>query len=719
MLPIQLYNTLHRRVEPFEPSAPPLVRMYTCGPTVYRPVHIGNLRSYLMADWIRRTLMRAGFEVRQVVNITDVGHMRQEQLDRGEDKLVAEALATGKTPAEIADFFTALYRRDLERLRILPPSVSPKATEHIAEMIALIERLLAGKHAYLAEGNVYFDVASFAAYGELSGNTHGEDLAEAVRVQADPLKRAPHDFALWKAAEPGRSLQWASPWGQGFPGWHIECSAMAFKHLGEQLDLHTGGVDNIFPHHEDERAQSEAATGRRFAGHWVHGQHLLVDGLKMAKSTGNAYTLEDLEGRGFDPLDFRYLCLTAHFRHRLNFTFQALRAAHQALSNLRGRVRLTAPVADDAWSEPWLAAFDAAIANDLNLPDALGFLWKMLHAPGDEAAKVAALLDADAVLGLGLAEAAREEPPAIVQTLLHERGDARERAAYARADRLREAIQAQGYRVLDARRCSNALLAAQSPVEQGVTRSEEIASLLHEPDRTEVTIGLVVTNAEDDLKRCVSSIVSSCSSHPFELLVIDNGSTDGTRAWLADASATEPRLRVVRTDHSLGEGAGRNAVLKQSLGRIVALVDTSIEFAGDPLDQLVRALDDPGVGAVGGFGLTGNSLHCFDPAGGGEVDALEGYLFALRRSTVVAVGLMDEKYRFYRNLDLDFSFQIRERGLRLVALPDLPLIVHPHRVWNSLNDEQREALSKKNFNRFLHRWRDRAMQRLAAAGAGG
>jgi len=710
MVPIRLYNTLTRSIEPFAPQNPPNVSMYSCGPTVYRPVHIGNLRSYLMADWLRRTLMRSGYAVRQVVNITDVGHMRQEQLDRGEDKVVAAALAEGRTAAEIAAHYTSLYRTDLERLGILPAAVNPRASEHVPEMIALIEQLLARGHAYVAGGNVYYSVGSFSGYGSLSGNVSGLGLEGAVRIQADPDKRDPRDFALWKGAEPGRTLQWPSPWGPGFPGWHIECSAMAIKHLGETVNLHTGGIDNIFPHHEDERAQSEAATGRRFAGHWVHGQHLLVDGLKMAKSTGNAYTLAEIQGRGFDPLAFRYLCLTAHYRHRLNFSFPALRAAQRGLVHLRERVRLAAPEPDAAWAAPWTAAFEAALADDLNLPAALAALWRMLHAPGHEGAKVAALLDADQVLGLDLHLTRVISLPPEIDALVQRRQALRSCGDYTGSDRLRDLIQGQGFELLDT---GDGTCTVPMPVEGSgdvMTRSADIPSLLGEPDSVDATIGMVVTNALDDLRRCVDSIIRTCSRGraSFELLVVDNGSTDGTRTWLAERMASEPRLRVVTADHNLGEGAGRNTALKQARGHIVVLVDTSIEFSSDPIPALCEALAEPEAGAAGAYGLVTESLRCFEATDDTDVDALEGYLFAMRRDRVHEVGLMDEKYRFYRNLDIDYSYQIRDHGYRLVRVPGLPLIMHPHRIWNSLGEEQREALSKKNFNRFLNRWRERS-----------
>ncbi len=707
MMQISLFNTLTRTIEPFTPRDRSAVLMYTCGPTVYRSVHIGNLRTYLMADWLRRALARAGHTVRQVVNITDVGHMRQEQLDQGEDKVVAAALAAGQTAGEIAAFYTDTFHQDLARLGITPAAVYPRASDHVPEMITIIKHLIARGHAYLADENVYFDVASFADYGALSGNVHGEGLEEGVRVTADPHKRDPRDFALWKAAEPGRTLQWPSPWGPGFPGWHIECSAMARKHLGEALDLHTGGVDNIFPHHEDERAQSEAASGGRFVRHWVHGQHLLVDGLKMAKSTGNAYTLDDLVSRGYDPVAFRYLCMSAHYRHRMNFTFAALRAAQQGLAHLRERVRLTPARAEPAWSEPWLTAFDAALADDLNVPAALGVVWKMLHAPGNEQAKVAALLDVDAVLGLGLGDVRPCEPPPAITELLQQRDTLRSRGDYDPSDRLRGRIEGEGYRLLDTREGPRLAPRDQPLPASDVTRSQDVPSLLDQPDTVAATIGLVVGNALDDLRRCVERVLRWCAGESMELFVVDNGSTDGSRQWLDERAAVEPRLRVLHTDHDLGEGAGRNAVLKQARGAMVVLVDTSIELSGNPLPALRQTLAESDVGLAGAYGLTTENIQCFEETDGREVDALEGYLLAIRRSVVRDVGLMDEKYRFYRNLDIDYSFQVRERGFRLVRAPDLPLIMHPHRIWNSMSEEQRDALSKKNFNRFLHRWRER------------
>ncbi|MBV9543116.1 MAG: cysteine--tRNA ligase, partial [Chloroflexi bacterium] len=406
----RLYNTAARAVVPLDLDPDREIRIYTCGPTVYRPVHLGNLRSYLLADCLKRLLHALGYRTRHVKNITDVGHMRQELLDRGEDKVIAEALSAGLTPAEIARRYTEEFLRDEQRTNILPADVFPRATDHVQRMVQIAQALVEAGSAYERDGNVYFRVASFPGYGELGGAVSSEGLRQGVRAEADPLKEDPRDFALWKAAEPGRTaLVWPSPWGPGFPGWHIECTAMSTQHLGPQIDIHTGGVDNIFPHHEDERAQSEAFTGLSpFASVWLHGQHLLADGVKMAKSTGNAYTLSELGQLNFEPLAFRYLCLTAHYRARLNFTFTSLRAAQTGLRRLRAHVA--------SWGEPVSGQpsaeaaacrqqFWALAADDLALPRCLALVWSLArgaaaHLPAAE--KAALARDFDRLLGLDL-----------------------------------------------------------------------------------------------------------------------------------------------------------------------------------------------------------------------------------------------------------------------------------------------------------------------------
>jgi cysteinyl-tRNA synthetase len=410
---LRLYNTLSRQVETITPIEPGHARMYSCGPTVYRYIHIGNLRTFTMADWIRRALTAQGLRVTHVKNITDVGHMRQERLDQGEDKMVAQALKEGRTPWEIAAFYTEAFHSDETGLNILPAHVFPRATDHIPEMIAMTQRLIERGYAYEVDGAVFFSVSAFPGYGALSGNLL-EYLGQGQHTtnENDLLKRAPEDFPLWKRAEPGRLMAWDSPWGRGFPGWHIECSAMSEKYLGPQFDLHTGGVDNIFPHHEDERAQSEAASGERFVRYWVHGQHLLADGLKMAKSTGNAYTLADVEARGFEPLALRYFFTTAKYRSRINFTFRALRSAQTSLRRLRERAWALyracggqAVARETARASEAYARFLAAVNDDLNMPVAMSVVHAAMRDEKSPTGERLGLLYAcDDILGFGLAD---------------------------------------------------------------------------------------------------------------------------------------------------------------------------------------------------------------------------------------------------------------------------------------------------------------------------
>src|SRR3989344_8141741 len=324
---IFLTNTLTRKKEKFMPIKKGQVGIYTCGPTVYRDIHIGNFRTYLMADILKRALIYSGFKVKHIKNITDVGHMRTDDAsDAAFDPVITEALKQGKTPQEIAETYTKQFFEDEKKLNILPANEYPKATAHIKEMIELTKILLDKGYAYETSGTVYLNVKKFKNYGKLSGNTLNkmDKLLEAVRVATETDKKDSADFALWKKAEKGRTLKWDSPWGEGFPGWHIECSAMSMKYLGPSFDIHTGGEDNIFPHHEDEIAQSEAATGKKFVNFWLHGGFLLVDREKMARRKGNVFTISTIEEKGFNPLAFRYLVLTTHYRSRLNFTWKSL-----------------------------------------------------------------------------------------------------------------------------------------------------------------------------------------------------------------------------------------------------------------------------------------------------------------------------------------------------------------------------------------------------------
>jgi cysteinyl-tRNA synthetase len=348
---LRLRNTLTRSTEAVEPADGTRLRMYSCGPTVYRFAHVGNLRTFLLADLIRRVVLYHGTPVLHVQNITDVGHLRDERFDRGEDRMLVAAGLEHRSTAEIADAYEAAFHEDAALLNLLPAQVFPRATEHIPEMIELAERLVDAGHAYVSDlGNVYFSVASFRSYGALSGNTL-DALRAGHRGEVDADKRDPADFALWKAAGEGRELKWPTArWGAGFPGWHLECSAMAMRHLGPRFDVHTGGIDNVFPHHEDEIAQSAPVVGGPPARVWVHGEFLQVGGRKMAKSAGNIERIADVAARGIDPLSFRYLCLTSRYRHKLEYTEDSLAGAAAGLASLRAAVSSLASEA--AVSEP-------------------------------------------------------------------------------------------------------------------------------------------------------------------------------------------------------------------------------------------------------------------------------------------------------------------------------------------------------------------------------
>lgn len=708
---IRLFNTLTRQKEDFVPLEPGRVRIYTCGPTVYRYAHVGNLRAYLVADWLRRLLEAQGYTVTHVKNITDVGHMRQEMLERGDDKVIAAALAAGKTPQEIAAFFTHAFLADEAKLNILPAHLLPRASDNIPAMIDLIATLLEKGFAYLAGGNVYFEVAKFADYGKLSGR-RGPGLEEGVRGAKDPWKRDPRDFTLWKAAEPGRILKWPSPWGEGFPGWHIECSAMVRQHLGDVIDIHTGGVDNIFPHHEDEIAQSEAALGRQHVVTWLHVQHLLADGVKMAKSTGNTYHLADLERRGFDPLAFRYLCATVHYRTRLNFTMASLRAAQKALLRLRTHLaaavgRQTMPAPSEA--ERLRARFWAAAGDDLNIPAALAAAWRVARSEMPGSVKRALLLEFDRLLGLDLGRpTSAVRPPDEIDDLLRRRDDLRRRRSYGAADALRERIEAGGFRVQDLGHGSIAVPAAVWDMRRDVSASAEVDSILDRPPELDFTVGIVAHQGCAELERCLRSVSQWLGQRPVEIIVVDNGFAEECGGFVNALAGRDQRFRLFRTDHFLGSAAGRNICLRQAKGSYILFLDTSVEITGDIFSALTPLLADPTVGIAGRWGVVTDDLRSFsEVTSSGDVHAVEGYLMAFRRDVVREVGFLDEKHRFYRHMDLDFSFAIRSRGYRAVVDVNLPAIRHEHVEWESTPPDDRERLSKRNFYRFLHRWGNR------------
>src|SRR2546423_11717367 len=585
---LSIYDTLQRRVVPLTTERDGEVRMYTCGPTVYRPAHLGNLRSYLLADWIRRTLEYFGNTVVAVKSITDVGHMRQDAVERGEDKVIAAALAEGKTPKQIAEFYEARFHEDEWRLAILPATHFPRATDHVPEMIAIIERLVARGLAYEVEGAVYFAVKRFPGYGRLSGNV-GEALRQGVRADLDPNKRDPADFALWKKAEAGRVLTWDSPWGAGFPGWHIECSAMSTRYLGERFDLHTGGVDNIFPHHEDEIAQSEGAYGHAAVGHWVHGQHLLADGVKMAKSARNTMTIDEIVELGIDPLAFRYQCLLTHYRTRMQFSLGALRQAAEALDHLRQRVRHWSQVPQGTPShaavrERWMEPFARALADDLNLPAAVAWLQRCaVDRTISDSERLSVFLEADRVLGLDLASVAAEhaKAPREVLASVEEHRAARGSRDYRRADGLRATFE--GYRVDD--QVADRAVVSRGDRRVGARERRTISSGKELPDRrTEPaarswTVGIVTREYPGDFARCLAGVLASLPADG-EVFIVDSGSGDDAQHGVSDLAARDRRVEAHFADRDLGQSAARHALVRVARGRLVLMLVCSAELTG-------------------------------------------------------------------------------------------------------------------------------------------
>ena len=449
---IEIFNTLGRRRQEFRPRVEGEVSMYTCGPTVYKYAHIGNFRTYLMADFWIRALEYLGHTVTQVQNITDVGHLVDDTEDTGEDKVLKSAREEGKSPEEIADFYTQAFRADGDLLRIRPADHYPRATEYVPKMIELIAALIDLEHAYQAGGNVYYDVSANPDYPKLSGNTL-DQLQSGYRMEADPLKRHPADFSLWKGAGERRLQVWDSPWGKGFPGWHIECSAMSLSFFPEGFDIHTGGVDNIFPHHEDEIAQSEPVLGRPAVGYWIHGEFLEISGgQKMAKSAGNVVRVSELRDQGYDPLAFRYLYLFAKYRSKLRFNDETLGGAASGLESIRRRAAALPP-AEAVSSEAARALeeqFRAALADDLNLPRVPELIQEVLRADISGGEKRALLEGWDQVLQVDLTRAGEEiEVPAEIAALVEQREQARQAKQWDVSDRLRDQIASKGWSVED------------------------------------------------------------------------------------------------------------------------------------------------------------------------------------------------------------------------------------------------------------------------------
>ncbi|HOX22303.1 MAG TPA: cysteine--tRNA ligase [Elusimicrobiales bacterium] len=435
---------------------PGKVKIYACGPTVYNYAHIGNFRTYIFEDILQRVLKSAGFKPKHVMNVTDVGHLVSDD-DAGEDKMELGAAREGKTAWDIAKFYEKAFFDGFKSLNCLMPDVVCRATEHIPEMIALVKTLEEKGFAYKTGDGIYFDTSKFTAYYRLAGKSHIEGLKAGARVQFSEEKRGAADFALWKFSPQGtkRQMEWPSPWGTGFPGWHIECSAMSMKYLGATLDIHCGGVDHVAIHHTNEIAQSEAATGKPFARMWVHGEFLVTkDAAKMSKSSGEFLTLDLLTKKGFEPLDYRYLCLGAHYRTQLVFSWEAMEFARTSLAKLRDLVR-TAQLDAGGLASPnnaqiYTNLFKAACEDDMNMPRALAVVWEGLRSKLSPEGKWALAMTAEDILGLDLfrKEKQVEAPPEVAQ-LLEKRQAARKAKDFKLADQLRQSIAEQGYEIKD------------------------------------------------------------------------------------------------------------------------------------------------------------------------------------------------------------------------------------------------------------------------------
>jgi cysteinyl-tRNA synthetase len=453
---MKLYNTLTRKLDEFEPINPELVKMYCCGPTVYSYAHVGNLRAYLTQDFLKKTLKRAGYNVMHVMNITDVGHLTGDS-DEGDDKMLLAAERERKGVIEIARFYEDVFFRNCEDLNIERPNIVSRATEHIRDMIDFIQKLERKGFAYKAGGNVYFDTQKFEKYGDMA-RLDIENLRHGARVIEDDNKKSPTDFVLWFTSSKfeNQILQWDSPWGRGYPGWHIECSAMATKYLGEFIDIHCGGVDHIPVHHTNEIAQSEACFAHKWVNYWIHNEFLQLKNMKMGKSHGNIITVDTLKEKGYDPLSLRYLCLTAHYRSTLIFSFENLDAAQNAYNNLKSKILVlkkeNSNRVDTKKLLEIIEKFNSFIFEDVGTPKALAFMWDILKNKNiDSSTKLAAILQMDNVFSLNL-ENVKENQILVdkeIEDLLKNRKLARDNKDWKRSDEIRDLLAKKGFLAKD------------------------------------------------------------------------------------------------------------------------------------------------------------------------------------------------------------------------------------------------------------------------------
>ncbi|HLB52024.1 cysteine--tRNA ligase [candidate division WWE3 bacterium RIFCSPHIGHO2_12_FULL_38_15] len=452
-MPFKLYNSMSKSLEDFEPINPNLVTIYFCGPTVYDFATIGNFKTYTLGDVLVRALKFNGFKVKYIMNLTDVGHLTGDNLgdaDLGEDRIELAAEKEGRSARDIANFYIEQFLREYEKLNLIKPLKFIRATDYINPMIELIKVLERKGFTYKINDGIYFDTSKYSKYGELSGLT-AESIMEGARVEPNPLKKNPNDFALWKFSPQDkiRWQEWDSPWGKGFPGWHIECSAMILKELGETIDVHGGGEDLKMIHHQNEIAQSECSSGKQFVKYWVHGAHLQVDGGRMGKSLGNAYTVSDIESKSFDPLSLRYFYLSAHYRSKLNFTWEALQNAQNSVKKLYDIIGSYEEGGEGRIEEPFLFKFVEAINDDLNMPKALAVAWDLLKSDFPESSKIMTLLKFDEVFGFKLENHVGYEIPQKVQDLAKMRNEYRKAGIWDKADQIRKEVEALGFVIED------------------------------------------------------------------------------------------------------------------------------------------------------------------------------------------------------------------------------------------------------------------------------
>ncbi len=452
---LNFYNTLTRTKEEFKPLEGNTVRIYSCGPTVYKDATIGNMKSYIFMDTLRRVLKYNGYDLKHAMNITDVGHLVSDA-DEGEDKMIKASKEEKKTPLEIAKIYTDRFFEDFERLNIEKPEIICKATDHINDMIEFVQSLIDNGYAYETSTAIYFDVSKLDKYGILSGIDVRNQKAGA-RVEVDKEKRNPYDFALFIKAPENHIMKWESPWGLAYPGWHIECSTMSNKYLGEVFDIHTGGIDLIPTHHENEIAQSKGKTGKIPAKFWMHCDYLLIDGGKMSKSLGNTYLVTDLMQKGYDPLSFKMMCYTAHYRNKLNFTWEGLASSQSALARLKegyAKHKEGLDNIDDTQVEEYRKKFHEAINDDMNMPIAMSIVWDVVKNPNKSKKLAELLLDFDKVMGLKITEPIfkkEEEIPEEIAQIVEKRKQARANKDWATSDALRDELKEKGYNVKDSK----------------------------------------------------------------------------------------------------------------------------------------------------------------------------------------------------------------------------------------------------------------------------